>query len=34
MLEGVRAVLALGLDSLAVGVPWARKEPHEYERTW
>ena len=29
VLEGIGAACALGLDSLAVGVPWTRKEPHE-----
>jgi hypothetical protein len=32
VLEGIGAMCALGLDSLAVGVPWAWKEPHEYAR--
>ena len=32
VLEGLGATCALGFDSLAVGVPWAGKEPHEYMR--
>ena len=32
VLEGIGATCALGLDSLAVGVSWACKEPHEYMR--
>lgn len=34
MPEGIRATAAFGLDSLAVGVPWACKEPHECARTY
>jgi hypothetical protein len=32
VLEGLGATCALGIDGLAVGVPWACKEPHEYMR--
>jgi hypothetical protein len=32
VLEGLGATGALGFDGLAVGVPWACKEPHECMR--
>jgi predicted transcriptional regulator len=34
VLNGVRATTALSLNSLAVGVSRACKEPHEYVRTY
>ena len=34
VLEGFGATQALGLDGLAVGIPWTRKEPHEYTHVY